>query len=187
MKRHLTDITGGLKFFREHEVMPEMFRRKSVPKADHGERTEISILFYVEGTRPKRPCNTSDDFKAYNDLISSLESNKLAVTKERTGCLNKCNYTRFRVTPYTESVDPYAVKENVTHAIFGLPDPYVRVESEQPNYDANSFIGDVGGFLGLLLGLSILDIYELCKSAGTRIFRGGLREGHTPRKLAPKS
>ncbi|CAM6054270.1 unnamed protein product [Sphagnum tenellum] len=41
---------------------------------------------------------------------------------------------------------------NLTSAIFLMPDPYLRVEQDVPTYDVNSFFGDAGGFLGLLLG-----------------------------------
>lgn len=36
-------------------------------------------------------------------------------------------------------------------------------ETEMYTYDGNNFLADAGGFLGLLLGFSIVDLMELAK------------------------
>ena len=46
---------------------------------------------------------------------------------------------------------------------------------EYLTYDRNSFIADVGGYLGLLLAYSILTIYELLGKCGSKIFDAVLR------------
>ena len=51
-------------------------------------------------------------------------------------------------------------EKNLSAISIMITDPNIRVEQQTLKYDQNSFIGDIGGFLGLLLGLSILDIYK---------------------------
>ena len=36
-------------------------------------------------------------------------------------------------------------------------------------YDGNALIADIGGYLGLLLGLSIFGIFNSCMEEGTRV------------------
>ena len=44
---------------------------------------------------------------------------------------------------------------------FAVKDPFMTVMEETPIYDINNFIADVGGYLGLLLGASILAIFDV--------------------------
>ena len=41
-----------------------------------------------------------------------------------------------------------------------LQGPDIKVHEEYIVYDFNSFIADVGGYMGLLLGFSILGLYD---------------------------
>lgn len=50
--------------------------------------------------------------------------------------------------------------QGVIGLTYRLSNPNIRVEKDVLVYDMNSFIGDVGGFLGLLMGLSLLDVYK---------------------------
>lgn len=43
---------------------------------------------------------------------------------------------------------------------FSILDNVVDVRKQYVIYDFNSFIADVGGFMGLLLGFSLLSIYD---------------------------
>ena len=51
--------------------------------------------------------------------------------------------------------------------LFALSEDHLIIEEEQLLYDFNSFLGEVGGSLGLFLGLSIFSMYEW----GTAIMR----------------
>ena len=43
---------------------------------------------------------------------------------------------------------------------FRIVDKFVDIRKQYVIYDNNSFIADVGGFMGLLLGFSLLSIYD---------------------------
>ena len=48
------------------------------------------------------------------------------------------------------------------HALaFGNTQKMLKIEEEHYFYDLNSFIADVGGYFGLLFGLSVFDLYDL--------------------------
>ena len=62
-----------------------------------------------------------------------------------------------------------------TDVLFMMVDQQVKVAKEVASYDLNSFIGDVGGFLGLLLGLTLPDIYDRLIFLASK-FRGWITE-----------
>ena len=45
-----------------------------------------------------------------------------------------------------------------------FPNPYVQVIKDSYSYDMQSLIGEVGGTLGLLLGLSFISVFDLIES-----------------------
>ena len=55
----------------------------------------------------------------------------------------------------------YGVDENRTTVFFTIADQTVRTEREILTYNFSTFVADVGGYLGLLLGLSLFDVYAL--------------------------
>ena len=44
---------------------------------------------------------------------------------------------------------------------FLMPEQAITLQDEKVTYDMSSFVADFGGYLGLLLGLSIIDLYQL--------------------------
>ena len=51
-----------------------------------------------------------------------------------------------------------------------LSSPYVQVVQDSNSYDFQSFIGEVGGTLGLTLGLSFLSLVNLLEYSVTKLF-----------------
>ena len=47
---------------------------------------------------------------------------------------------------------------------FRIADKFVDIRKQYVIYDNNSFIADVGGFMGLLLGSSMLGLYNELES-----------------------
>ena len=54
---------------------------------------------------------------------------------------------------------------------FGSSQKTLKTEEERYFYDLNSFIADVGGFFGLLFGLSVFDLFDLFCDAVIRLAR----------------
>ena len=85
------------------------------------------------------------------------------------GCVLNCKYTEYKVSKTGESrlkpLNPSKLQRSVLGISFTLMDPYIREETENLLYDESSFTGDVGGFLGLLLGMSLLDLYSMFVNA----------------------
>ena len=57
------------------------------------------------------------------------------------------------------------------HLEFRILDSSTKVEEQYILYEMDSFIADVGGYMGLLLGISLLSIYRAAEDCAKRTFR----------------
>ncbi|XP_059095891.1 uncharacterized protein LOC131890544 [Tigriopus californicus] len=111
----------------------------------------------------KRLCDKSTDWDDFRFVMDSLSENvTLNEVAVQTGCLPNCRYKKYDI----EVVERNAQRiiwspSNLTHTfLFQMKQAMVEVHEEKYFYDTNSFVGDVGGFLGLLLGLSVMDLVD---------------------------
>ena len=76
-----------------------------------------------------------------------------------------------RETLFPEKFVESDIPRNVSWIVFVLSDDHLIVEEEQMLYDFNSFLGEVGGSLGLFLGVSLFSMYEGLTSILRRLWR----------------
>ena len=96
--------------------------------------------------------------KAKEDYFKASEVDLV----KQTGCLPSCKRykTSLEDTPDTKTFPAYKNHQMIT-LVFQYEDGSYNLEEEYVVYDMSNFIADVGGYLGLLLGHSILSIYYL--------------------------
>ena len=97
-----------------------------------------------------------------------------------TGCLASCNKDEFQA-----ELSEMQVEEEDTWAGTGVTDKrslkvFVhflngRYEEKEQYiiYDSNSMIADIGGYMGLLLGYSLLSIYEIAEQMWMKMMSMG--------------
>ena len=78
-----------------------------------------------------------------------------------TGCLPHCERDEISLDDTPEGRSWPATRDQTLHMIFRLEDGSFKLQEEYIVYDINDFIADVGGYLGLLLGHSMLSIYHM--------------------------
>ena len=81
---------------------------------------------------------------------------------EMTGCLPSCEKDQYSLT-----VDPLKSELGTrcqVHLEFIMLDSSYKEEEQYIIYDVSSFIADVGGYMGLLLGSSLLSLYMAMES-----------------------
>lgn len=113
---------------------------------------------YVHRVKPNAKCDHGKVVKELQDVIKMGEN---PVAKEM-GCLGSCErfsydirrvlYSRKDVAPGEEVI--LKVSLAITGGSFGVKKQYVI-------YDLSSLISDIGGYLGLLLGQSLLTSYDM--------------------------
>ena len=104
-----------------------------------------------------------DEARYYEEMIKVLKfPNKQRIRE--TGCKLPCSYTEYR----SETIYNANLKGSQTSHTGELFLQFFSYQSVVPHekevlvYDGNNFIADVGGYLGLLLGVSILSVYKGC-------------------------
>ena len=130
-------------------------------------------------------CNTSNEFKAYASLYHKLYTANETGIFRLTGCLSTCDKYEYTMRQLT-NLEVFEQKGHLRGDRFkmqfvistGLHEQreqvIMKVKSKMCNgrplksvhfqyiiYDSNSFIADVGGYLGLLLGQSMFGVYQL--------------------------
>ena len=114
----------------------------------------------------KAPCNMTSELNALKNITRKLQEANANTVYELTGCLASCErneyghiYGDFKKTEFCYYLD-LQLEFKITEASFKEEEQYII-------YDFNSFIGGVGGILGLcnltamvLLGLGVLSVHN---------------------------
>ena len=133
------------------------------------------------------PCTTKSQLQALANISKILEKADGNDIYQMTGCLSACEKHR-----YSLSTDPLKT-DTAFHSLgevncqlhieFRILDNSFKVEEQYVLYGMDSFIADVGGYMGLLLGISLLSIYRAVEHSTKKIFgrtrHGGLRSSHS--------
>ena len=125
------------------------------------------------------PCNSTSEFDAWKNISSKFQRADSNTIYEQTGCLPSCQRNEYLITG--REIKKKSTFQNMLLQLvrrgtsldlkFRIMDGSYKEEEQYVIYDFNSFIGNVGGFLGLLLGYSVLSIYDDLESLLGRIKR----------------
>ena len=78
---------------------------------------------------------------------------------DQTGCLPNCVRDEISLEVGETSRSWRETRNPILNMVFLFKDGTYQLQEEYVIYDMNDFIADVGGYLGLLLGHSVLSIY----------------------------
>ena len=96
-------------------------------------------------------------FRSFENKYFSILQSVLQEITEITNCLPPCSYTEYR---FETPPDDFGRNKATHEMIMWLSTPYVLLETEQYLYPFKSLVADVGGTLGLFLGLSLMSLWE---------------------------
>jgi hypothetical protein len=107
---------------------------------------------------------TCDEPWQYNKLFSiyeetsSMDENEIY---ETTGCLSSCEKNEYQMRPQSEITPKSKYPPNQFKMKIILTSGRYIEKKQYLIYDNSSLIADIGGYLGLLLGYSILSLYNV--------------------------
>ena len=108
-------------------------------------------------------CTTRSQLLALVNISKQFEKADENDIYEMTGCLSPCKKDRFSLSADNLKTETaYDILGEVPcqlHLEFQILDSSYQVEEEYVLYEIGSFIADVGGYMGLLLGSSLLSLY----------------------------
>ena len=120
-------------------------------------------------------CTTQTQLQALANLSKLLEDGDENDIYEMTGCLAPCIKDQFslKLDPLKEQIGSPRCE---VHFKFIMLDSSYKEEEQYIIYDKDSFIADVGGYMGLLLGSSLLSLYMAMEVCIRKIIRRPLKD-----------
>ena len=122
-------------------------------------------------------CTTRSQLIALVNISKQLEKADEKDIYDMTGCLSPCQKDRFSLSAdLLKQGEAYQSLGEVPCQLqleFQILDSSYQVEEEYVLYEMDSFIADVGGYMGLLLGSSLLSIYMTLEECIRKISRMG--------------
>ena len=157
---------------RTHVKAIDQSSQRCMDQKDHG--TSACIARYVEeelgcnprihGSRPSSPSRLCNSYSQLKHLVrishelSKMDANGMYKT---TGCMPSCERDTYKVSTSLDYITLAKDQKFQYMELYLFFKTGSFVEKEQYLiYDWDSFIADVGGFLGLLLGWSLYSVYH---------------------------
>ena len=124
---------------------------------------QIGCSANIQGFEPLSfpRCTNKTQLEAFTNVSTLLEQAGSSGVYQMTGCLSPCEKYKYDATLENWSDD--TIFNNIYSQVLFVFTMYERsyIEEEQYIiYDGNSFLADIGGFLGLVLGSSMLNIFD---------------------------
>ena len=148
------------------------------------EELGCSINIHGGGGAGLAPCSTNEGFNAMRNMTKILDEAESNTIYSLTGCLSSCQRDDYQDVESSFMVLNKTQETRTKRSLsflgglgglmgsilnkneeielelkFRIISSSHKEEDQYIIYDFNSFFGDVGGFLGLLLGYSILSLY----------------------------
>ena len=125
------------------------------------EDTYNCTAYLLMANRSKPFCNKDTMNVMVQWFNGQFESMPEADIFNLTGCLPHCERDEISLDDTPEGSSWSQGAGNTLHMIFLFEDGSYKLQEEYVVYDVDDFIADVGGYLGLLLGHSMLSIYYM--------------------------
>ena len=115
-------------------------------------------------------CNTSTQWEKAIKLTKKFQEANAKQIFALTGCLSSCEkYQYHKIEGSTTSKIKKDGRGGDLHLSFRIMEASYEEKEQYIIYDWNSFIADVGGFMGLLLGCSVFSLFNDMKTMLGRI------------------
>ncbi len=113
----------------------------------------------TESGNQKRACSRPEDLDNYID-VNGIRQGKLKQALKDFGCLrDNCIRNTFRVMG-RDSYSGTFSNETGSLILDITPDDCIQITRQILIYGFSNFVADFGGYLGLLLGASLLSVYD---------------------------
>ena len=129
------------------------------------------LPWYHQSPNPDLPvCTRIQDTLLYLNLTAKIRPMDRHDLVTELDCDMPCSYYEYQMEIHHEKMVDCEGNCQQTHTLI-LPDGNVYVDKEVLLYDGNNFIADSGGYLGLLLGASVITLYEWLEKVARKGWR----------------
>ena len=148
---------------------------------------KFNCSLYILNSVGEKP-NCDEDIASYknenHELIKYWSLKTELEIYQMTGCMPSCKGKQIRLETEQETTSDSTNPD--IRLLFQYRDGMYNLNQEYLVYDFNNFIADIGGYLGLLLGHSILSIYSTSADWITKPIKT-IRKWLFPRSMKKKS
>ena len=126
------------------------------------------------GSTKMAPCTSWSEVNALRNITALLNESNANAIYELTGCLASCRRSEYtKIDGRVTNEICYDVPKDL-HLQFLITTGSYKEEEQYIIYDFVSFIADVGGLMGLLLGCSVFSLYAELEGLLRRFSMGSL-------------
>ena len=123
-----------------------------------------SLNIHGGGSADMLPCTSGSETGRFKNITTPLQYSNANKIYELTGCLASCERNEYSINDADFHSFARFNHLHELHLRFKITKGSYKEEEQYIIYDFNSFIADVGGLLGLLLGSSALSLYDEIES-----------------------
>ena len=117
-------------------------------------------------------CEDESALKEWKDIWQKLTKMDEHTLYEETGCMAKCQRKEWTISKiYDSNLEGENGSQNAV-SIFYANGRYLEGK-QYYTYDFNSYVSDFGGYLGLLLGYSIVSFFDMAQEILTFFIKKG--------------
>ena len=141
-------LKGGMRFIEKHNC--------TLPWMNHFEFGDFTLC----------ESDSVPNMDLYDLIQESLQVNENAECENYLACKRSIYEDRLEQELIAQPID-----KRKSELIIRYSSPYIQVIKDSWGYDMQSYIGEVGGTLGLLLGLSFASIFDLFEYLLIKFFK----------------
>lgn len=115
---------------------------------------------WTRGSTQEKPCDKEEDYNAtYKKLLAFRNLGERDLVEE-TGCAGSCGRFAFQTRELSQTELAVEGWEGLIMVDLLIISGSYDVKEQYVVYDFSSLVADIGGYLGLLLGQSLLTSYD---------------------------
>ena len=127
----------------------------------------------VQGSQysSRGPCTTRQQLQGLQNMTRVFEEADGNTILDVTGCLSSCEKDHFTIDEEPlKCYTTFGATDDKYKLTFKILDRSFKEEEQYLIYDTGSFIADVGGYMGLLLGCSLMSLYSEMEAFLKKLF-----------------
>ena len=117
-------------------------------------------------------CQDPSDIKEWKAIWKKLVKMEEHELYEETGCMAKCRRKEWTISKIFNDKSDKKNESEIAMYMFYANGRY-RMGRQYYTYDFNSYVSDFGGYLGLLLGYSIVSFFDMTQEIFTYFIKKG--------------
>ena len=120
-------------------------------------------------------CSTDSQKDFLANVTKDIETMGEKKIYQSSGCFPSCSRREFSVTKFMDSDESSSKNKSIAKVTFYYSSTKYKTKEQYLSFTLGDFIANVGGYLGLLLGYSVISLYDEAKQSWRKIQKSCIR------------